>query len=199
MVGRQPRARYVLPKREIRDPRALRALAHPLRLQILDLLHRFGPATATTMARRLRQNTGATSYHLRQLAQYGFVTADRERGRGRERWWRPVHADFRLGVGLPSGAGRIAGDELRFSQLTRDGQVLAAYLREHVRYPEWDEAALFSSSVAHLTRRELSAFGEDVVRIIKRYYRPEGKRPPEAQPVKLMLYGFLWPSSDRHG
>lgn len=55
---------------------------------MLGLLRTDGPATATTLALRLGLNTGATSYHLRQLALHGFVEDDLERGNGRERWWR---------------------------------------------------------------------------------------------------------------
>lgn len=73
------------------DVAGLRALSHPARLRMLGLLRSDGPATATTLATRLGLNSGATSYHLRQLAQHGFVEDDAERGTGRERWWRAVH------------------------------------------------------------------------------------------------------------
>ncbi|HET8604225.1 MAG TPA: helix-turn-helix domain-containing protein [Marmoricola sp.] len=72
-------------------PAALRALAHPLRVRMLALLRTEGPATATMLAARLEMNTGATSYHLRQLARHGFVEEDVERGNARDRWWRAVH------------------------------------------------------------------------------------------------------------
>ena len=73
------------------DVAGLRALSHPARLRMLGLLRSDGPATATTLATRLGLNTGATSYHLRQLAQHGFVEDDPDRGNGRERWWRAAH------------------------------------------------------------------------------------------------------------
>ncbi|MGI8646446.1 MAG: ArsR/SmtB family transcription factor [Nocardioides sp.] len=73
------------------SPVALKALAHPVRLRMLGLLRTEGPATATTLAMRLGLNSGATSYHLRQLAQHGFIEDDTERGNGRDRWWRAVH------------------------------------------------------------------------------------------------------------
>ena len=73
-------------------PHQLRALTHPVRLRMLGILRLDGPATATTLAERLRLNTGATSYHLRQLAQHGFVVDDEERGTGRERWWKAAHS-----------------------------------------------------------------------------------------------------------
>src|SRR6476469_11269065 len=72
-------------------PQALRALSHPTRLRLLGLLRTDGPATATTLATRLGINTGQTSYHLRQLAQHGFVEDDAERGNGRDRWWKAAH------------------------------------------------------------------------------------------------------------
>jgi DNA-binding transcriptional ArsR family regulator len=72
-------------------PVQLRALSHPLRLRMLGILRAEGPATATALAQRLGLNSGATSYHLRQLATHGFVEDDAERGNGRERWWRAAH------------------------------------------------------------------------------------------------------------
>lgn len=69
-------------------PQQLRALTHPARLRMLGMLRVDGPATATTLAHALGLNTGATSYHLRQLAHHGFIEEDEERGTARERWWR---------------------------------------------------------------------------------------------------------------
>ena len=77
------------------DIAGLRALSHPVRLRVLTLLRGEGPATATTLAARLDLNTGATSYHLRQLAQHGFIEEDTERGNARDRWWRAVHESTR--------------------------------------------------------------------------------------------------------
>lgn len=77
-------------------PAGLRALAHPVRLRILGILRHEGPATASGLAGRLGLNSGATSYHLRQLAQHGFITDDAERGTGRDRWWKAVHQSTRM-------------------------------------------------------------------------------------------------------
>ena len=73
------------------DPTALKALAHPVRLRMLSLLRLDGPATASGLAARLGLNSGATSYHLRQLAQHGFIEEDSARGNQRDRWWRSRH------------------------------------------------------------------------------------------------------------
>jgi DNA-binding transcriptional ArsR family regulator len=73
------------------DSRQIRVLAHPLRIRLLGSLRVSGPATATKLARELATNTGATSYHLRQLAEAGLVAEEERDGGGRQRWWRAVH------------------------------------------------------------------------------------------------------------
>ncbi|OCC07886.1 Helix-turn-helix domain protein [Streptomyces sp. PTY087I2] len=66
-------------------------MAHPVRVQVVGLLRKHGPSTATRLAERLGVNSGTASYHLRQLGAAGFVEEDTERGNARERWWRSVH------------------------------------------------------------------------------------------------------------
>lgn len=73
------------------DPTALKALAHPMRLRMLGLLRIDGPATASGLAARLGLNSGATSYHLRQLALHGFIEEVEGRGSKRDRWWQARH------------------------------------------------------------------------------------------------------------
>ena len=69
------------------DTRAMKILAHPLRSRLLGALRLGGPASASTLAQALGTNSGATSYHLRRLAETGLVV-DQPGGRGRERLWR---------------------------------------------------------------------------------------------------------------
>jgi DNA-binding transcriptional ArsR family regulator len=76
----------------------LRALSHPTRLKMLMQLRLEGPATATMLARELKLHTGATSYHLRQLAEHGFIVEDTERGDARDRWWKAAHASTRTSL-----------------------------------------------------------------------------------------------------
>ncbi|MFE0578240.1 MULTISPECIES: helix-turn-helix domain-containing protein [unclassified Streptomyces] len=86
-AGREP----VTPSLRMLDARALRGLAHPLRMLLLAELRREGPATASRLAERLGESSGSTSYHLRQLAAHGFVEDAVGHGKGRERWWQAVH------------------------------------------------------------------------------------------------------------
>ncbi|MFV2100648.1 ArsR/SmtB family transcription factor [Micromonospora sp. LOL_024] len=79
------------PRRVRIDHRQVRVLAHPLRARLLGALRVQGPATATDLAELLDTNTGATSYHLRQLADVGLVVEEPDRGTARQRWWRAAH------------------------------------------------------------------------------------------------------------
>ena len=93
------------------DARNLRGLTHPLRLRLLGLLRERGPATATMLAAALGESSGATSYHLRRLAEYGFVVDDEERGQGRERWWRSAHRSSYFNTAVEaSGEERLMGE-----------------------------------------------------------------------------------------
>lgn len=75
----------------VTDPQTLRALAHPLRMRLLGLLRVDGPSTASRLGERVGESSGATSYHLRELARYGFVEDATGLGTGRERWWQAAH------------------------------------------------------------------------------------------------------------
>ena len=78
------------------DPASLKALAHPIRVQLLGELRQHGPSTATALAAAIGESSGTTSYHLRQLAAADFVVEVPDRGNGRERWWRAAQDGTRL-------------------------------------------------------------------------------------------------------
>jgi len=95
------------------DATTLRALAHPLRLRLLGRLRLNGPATASQLASALGENSGATSYHLRELAKHGLVVEDAERNRGRERWWRAGHRSTYFDMRLDDDTKATGGEFLR--------------------------------------------------------------------------------------
>src|SRR6201989_2093903 len=73
--------------RELTDPKAMRALAHPVRLALLEALTDAGTLTATEAGERVGESPANASFHLRQLAKYGFVE-EAEGGIGRRRQWK---------------------------------------------------------------------------------------------------------------
>ncbi|WP_116952542.1 ArsR/SmtB family transcription factor [Jiangella endophytica] len=89
-------------------PVNVQALAHPIRVSLLRLLREDGPGSATTLAERIGQSSGVTSYHLRALADAGFIEEDVERGTRRERWWRPVHEGITFSFRVPGHGGSDA-------------------------------------------------------------------------------------------
>src|SRR3954465_1992598 len=99
-------------RKPVADARALRALSHPRRLELLALLRFEGESTATLLARRLGESSGATSYHLRQLAQHGFIEEAPARG-GRERYWRYRERP----VTLPAPARETAAERAAAARL----------------------------------------------------------------------------------
>jgi DNA-binding transcriptional ArsR family regulator len=107
---------------QLLTPKTLRGLVHPIRLRLLDLLQADGPATATGLAKRIDESSGVTSYHLRVLAEHGFVVEDTELGTGRDRWWRAVHRSTSFTFRAPEGPGTDEAMEEaeRFIRLVAD-------------------------------------------------------------------------------
>ncbi|MEU2995900.1 helix-turn-helix domain-containing protein [Streptomyces griseoincarnatus] len=81
---------------QIRDARALAALTHPARRQLMDLMKLNGPATASALSQTTGQAVGNVSHHLRVLADAGLIEEVPELARDRrERWWRLVSSSVR--------------------------------------------------------------------------------------------------------
>lgn len=76
------------------DPAMLRALAHPLRVEILSVLDELREATATAIAERVGESPSNCSFHLRQLEKAGYI--ERAEQRGTAKPWRPVHRSRNL-------------------------------------------------------------------------------------------------------
>jgi len=132
----------------------LKALSHPVRVRMLGLLRVDGPATATTLATRLGLNTGATSYHLRQLAQHGFIVDDEARGNGRERWWKAAHqATTTGGRDAPlDSEGEETLDAYLQSVVVVMTEMVQRAIEERPTLPdEWRQAAEFSDWIVKLT------------------------------------------------
>jgi DNA-binding transcriptional ArsR family regulator len=156
--------------RKIEDAQVLRAMAHPLRLQLIGSLRKDGPATASILARRLGQSSGATSYHLRMLAKYGFVEDDSKRNRGRERWWRAVDEGVEWSLDTDD-AGLLEADRTLGLQLI--GEYARWIERWYDEMPAWDRrwraAANSTDQWFELTPDELRALADEVLAVLERY------------------------------
>jgi predicted ArsR family transcriptional regulator len=182
---------------EVSDVGALKALAHTRRQAILQQLYRKGPATSTGLARDLGWNTGATSYHLRELARYGFVEELPERARGRERWWRAVRHDVRFPRrSQQSPEARAVIDEMSRRSFADDFEVFTRMQAESVEPGDWRDAYPYSRGSIHVTVEELAAFFEHYIELLKRYQRPAEDAPEDARLVLTRFFAFPAPSGD---
>ena len=148
------------------NPATLRGLAHPLRVRLLNLLRERGPSTASKLADQLGQSSGATSYHLRQLAAHGFVADEPGRGNARERWWRASHAKTTLNAETGRADPAAAEGYLR-AVLTADFQRVESFLSELPTVPrEWQDAVDFSSVPRRLTPARAAEMRDRIAAVI---------------------------------
>lgn len=168
---------------------ALKALAHPLRMRILDVLGVEGPQTASTLAGKLGESSGATSYHLRALAAQELIVEDTERGSGRERWWRSAPGKLVIGEpeAMTTAAGRAA-THLILDEVYRAHDERLRVFRE--QGDEMPSGALLSLSKARLTpeqhrklQRRLEALLDEAVEQSRQ--NSEGEGTPYAIRVDL--------------
>ncbi|MEW2288293.1 helix-turn-helix domain-containing protein [Streptomyces sp. NPDC047841] len=185
------------------NARNLRGVAHPLRVRILTVLRTEGPATATTLARRLDQNTGATSYHLRQLAEYGFIVEAPAQGGGRrERWWQAAHVN----TVVPDDSVLAGGEGLGIAYLQALSRVWSDAMTAAVEAtaslpPEWREAQDFGDYVLTLTPAEAKELSADIHRLLRRRNsapRTAGSPLPEGAARVAFQFQLFPTSADRH-
>ncbi|GAA3039421.1 metalloregulator ArsR/SmtB family transcription factor [Streptosporangium longisporum] len=181
-----------VPKRKsLTDPTAMRALAHPARLAILNRLQAEGPCTATEMAEVVGVTPSAASYHLRMLAKYGFVEDAPDRGDGRERLWRSSGPGLSVSPDPDDGPDVRAAKEFLIKafrdqaadEATRGLEALERESRQ------WREAAMFNRAILLVDAEELRWLNERIDELLAPYKTtvrdradaPAGARVAEAQ------------------
>ena len=176
------------------DARSLRGLAHPLRMELFNALRRRGPATASMLAERLGESSGATSYHLRQLAEYGFIADAPEHGKGRERWWKAVDQ----GLTFDTTEFDEAGPELRGMAEIFLHEVAATHARElsnwlHTRErwsKEWSHATDMSDATLQLTPELGAELVTKMHALIKDYRGRVTDEDPGSEQVRIHTHLF---------
>ena len=172
----------------------MRALAHPLRLALLELLWRQGSVNATEAAAELGESQASCSFHLRQLAKFGFVE-EVEGVRGRARPWRLSRRGLRVSNVQDDPEAEIAWAALE--RLLRDRQMgrYREWLEGRSAYSRaWREAAYHSQRGAWLTPAELEGVAEQITALFVGLF-PDRRddpaaRPAGALPVELLSMGY---------
>lgn len=170
------------------DPTALKALTHPLRLRLLGLLRVDGPATASGLAARLGLNSGATSYHLRQLALHGFIEEDEGRGSQRDRWWRARHETTRFAAN--DSEGEVLESGLAFGQAALNWQMqqmqgaLAAYPELS---PAWRKASSINDYTIPMTAAGAAALVDKLQALLA---EAKAAAPPLGEPLSPDMAPF---------
>ena len=170
------------PSVQVTDVRALRALAHPLRNRLLGLLRLDGPSTATLLGQRVGESSGSTSYHLRQLAAYGFVEELPGHGTGRERWWQARHRMTSWQADDVTGqpGGDEVQDEMTRLQVTGHGRVLDAWLAQRAALdPAWTAAASINDYALRLTPEQARTLADELLAVLDRW----STQHPAAEPA----------------
>ena len=176
-------------------PEGLKALSHPGRLRMLGLLRTEGPATATTLATRLGLNSGATSYHLRQLEKHGFIVEDTTRGNARDRWWRAAHQTTRADLAdATTPEEHDTYDAYVQTVAMIYGEQLQRAVEEMRLLPRpWLDAGDLSNWELQLTPARAKALVEALHEVVETW--PEDDGDPEAAPFRVNLNAYLRPGS----
>jgi DNA-binding transcriptional ArsR family regulator len=175
---------------EITDPQALRALAHPVRLALLDRLQRHGPATATQLSPHVGATPSVVSWHLRHLASFGLVK-DAEGGTSRrERRWQAVARGIRFN--MPDDAeGQSAARALEIEMFARYGELPQEWLlHDEPRLgTRWRRLSGLANTRLVVTAEELRQIEDAIEKLLAPYVRRKEKKPPAgARGVRLLRY-----------
>ena len=181
------------------DPKALRALAHPLRLALLDHLMAFGVQTAAECAAAVGSTASNCSYHLRALARVGLV----ERGEsadGRERPWQSSSTGLAFG---PRDAGEsksstAAARAVEELALSRDEELTRRALARHDSQPTtWRDAETYNGYALRITPHELAQLVGEIDRLVRPYIGlTRSDAPDDADVASLRLLAFRHPGAE---
>jgi hypothetical protein len=161
-------------------------MANPLRRRILSHLQQHREANSTSLAKALGESTGTTSYHLRKLAEQGFVAEIPERSTGRERWWRPL--PFR--IQMPDPAKMAAAE---WSAAVADARAKAEhdldlYFRVLTQYEGPEGWAQLMRGGFYMTREELLGFYNEYSALLWKYGHTVDDAPEDGRLIALRFF-----------
>jgi DNA-binding transcriptional ArsR family regulator len=190
--GVEPSLRSEL--RKVTDAQTMRALAHPVRIALLEELVLTGPSTATVLGERIGESPTTCSFHLRQLAKYGFVE-EAGGGKGRARPWRLTSIGISFGNPHDDPAAEVAAGAL--FRLVRERWLdrYRAWVETKGSYSKaWREAADESEYVFYVTPGELKELNHELLDLLLPKFRDRltdpAKRPAGSLPVEMLMFSF---------
>jgi hypothetical protein len=179
--------------RELTDPKTLRALTHPVRLALLEVLTLEGPLTATAAGELIGESSTTCSFHFRQLAKYGFVE-EAGNGPGRQRPWKLAHSGMRFSDVSEDPEMSIAAKSLERMMLDRAFDRQKNFYDTRSSYPkEWQESSGAYESILRLTVDELKEVEQEFTAIFDRFrgrLTDPSQRPADSLPVEVLLFAF---------
>lgn len=187
--------------RDVSDVSSLRALAHPVRIALIEALTLHGPMTATEVGELIGESATTCSFHLRQLARYDFVE-EAGGGKGRARPWRMTSIGMRSSSDQDDPeavlASRVLGQLFRERQLTR----YRTWLETEGSYPEaWRRSAWDVEFLLHVTPEELAALGQELTTLLMARFGERlgdpSARPDGAAPVEMLAFAYPISLPDR--
>ncbi|MFJ5992716.1 ArsR/SmtB family transcription factor [Lentzea sp. NPDC092896] len=167
----------------ITDTKALRALSHPFRWKLLQLLTEQGPRTATQCSEALGESVASCSYHLNMLAKYGFV--GEVEGPGRQKPWKIVHKRQSISTEGLEGEAAMAAEAASMAFLDQEFERMRERLRQWEHLPaEWRKAVGTEGTVKFITAAEAVEYVAELQALLDKYderrldpsLRPEGSR-----------------------
>ena len=178
----------------------MRAIAHPTRLALLELLGRHEQLTATEAAELVDESPTNCAFHLRTLAKYGFVE-EAGAGPGRRRPWRRAHLGFSFDdTGSADTETGQAAQAL--ADLLWDGWLRRLQRVRNTRHrfdPPWRQVTAGLQYLAYLTPAEAEEFNEELQQLFDRHRDRLGhpdQRPEQAMPVEYLLFSFPQQAAD---
>lgn len=175
-----------MPERErldITDPQRIRAIAHPLRIELLDVLGSVPEATATECAQRTGESVASCSFHLRMLAKYGYIEPGEPRGR--EKPWRLVSRSRSVSADWSDPASVAAAGEFALLTIDQEAERLRSWIRQVKDEPrDWSEVTVITRSTVWLTRDELAEVSDALASITDRF---RDRDDPAARPAGVRL------------
>lgn len=182
------------------DSGVLKALAHPLRVRIFDLLSAHGPQTASSLASMLGETSGSTSYHLRTLSAHDLIHEVEGRGTARERWWELPEG--RIDIPGPSQsmspANRAAAQIVSSEFFRLRHETLMSYVnRPDTEVPEgWKDAGLIATTLLEMTPSQMEDLKDELMGVIESAVgRYRGQTGPDVRRVSMRTELFDLPAT----